>query len=121
VFHAALTSTSFDLGRLPILDVERTLLATVKRFSPTLFWCFPARHIQILRLCMGAAATRCRLLEVFYAANPLRPPTCAGLGGLAADGGFPMAEPGATSLVRRGPSPGPPFHPEATGVASGRT
>ena len=61
-----------DLAALPLLDVERVLLATVEQFRPTLL-VFSWRDIQIYAPVDGRGGNPLQnSFEVFYARNPLK-------------------------------------------------
>ncbi|KZR63681.1 MULTISPECIES: photosystem II high light acclimation radical SAM protein [Prochlorococcus] len=61
-----------DLAALPVLDVERVLLATIDQFRPTLL-VFSWRDIQIYAPVDGRTGNPLQhSFEVFYASNPLR-------------------------------------------------
>ena len=61
-----------DLAALPVLDVERVLLATIDQFRPTLL-VFSWRDIQIYAPGYGRTGNPLQhSFEVFYASNPLR-------------------------------------------------
>ena len=61
-----------DLAALPVLDVQRVLLATVDQFRPTLL-VFSWRDIQIYAPVDGRGGNPLQnSFEVFYARNPLK-------------------------------------------------
>ncbi|NQV11328.1 MAG: B12-binding domain-containing radical SAM protein [Cyanobacteria bacterium] len=107
-----------DLAALPILDVERTLLATVKAFRPTLL-VFSWRDIQIYAPVDGRGGNPLQnSFEVFYAANPLRRLRGA-LGGLRLMAAFYGELWRNLRLVRRGLRQARRFSPEARVVLGG--
>ena len=61
-----------DLASIPILDVERILINTIKRFKPTLI-VFSWRDIQIYAPVDGRGGNPLQnSFEVFYARNPFK-------------------------------------------------
>ena len=107
-----------DLAALPLLDVERVLLATVDAFRPTLL-VFSWRDIQIYAPVDGRGGNPLQnSFEVFYARNPLRRLRGA-LGGLR----LIRTHYGELSrnlrLLRRGLRRARRFHPNARAVLGG--
>jgi radical SAM superfamily enzyme YgiQ (UPF0313 family) len=107
-----------DLAALPLLDVERVLLATVEAFRPTLL-VFSWRDIQIYAPVDGRGGNPLQhSFEAFYARNPLRRLRGA-LGGL----GLMRTHYGELwrnlRLVRRGLRRARRFEPEARAVLGG--
>ena len=107
-----------DLAALPLLDVERVLLATVEAFRPTLL-VFSWRDIQIYAPVDGRGGNPLQhSFEAFYARNPLRRLRGA-LGGL----GLMLTHYGELwrnlRLVRRGLRRARRFQPEARAVLGG--
>ena len=107
-----------DLAALPLLDVERVLLATVEAFRPTLL-VFSWRDIQIYAPVDGRGGNPLQhSFEAFYARNPLRRLRGA-LGGL----GLMRTHYGERwrnlRLVRRGLRRARRFQPEARAVLGG--
>jgi len=107
-----------DLAALPLLDVERVLLATVEAFRPTLL-VFSWRDIQIYAPVDGRGGNPLQhSFEAFYARNPLRRLRGA-LGGL----GLMRTHYGELwrnlRLVRRGLRRARRFQPEARAVLGG--
>jgi radical SAM superfamily enzyme YgiQ (UPF0313 family) len=107
-----------DLAALPLLDVERVLLATVAAFRPTLL-VFSWRDIQIYAPVDGRGGNPLQhSFEVFYARNPLRRLRGA-LGGL----GLMRTHYGELwrnlRLVRRGLRRARRFQPKARAVLGG--
>lgn len=90
-----------DLAALPLLDVERVLLATIEAFRPTLL-VFSWRDIQIYAPVDGRGGNPLQnSFEVFYASNPIRRLRGA-LGGLRLMGAFYGELWRNLRLVRRG-------------------
>jgi radical SAM superfamily enzyme YgiQ (UPF0313 family) len=107
-----------DLAAVPLLDVERVLLATVAAFRPTLL-VFSWRDIQIYAPVDGRGGNPLQhSFEVFYARNPLRRLRGA-LGGL----GLMRTHYGELwrnlRLVRRGLRRARRFQPQARAVLGG--
>ena len=107
-----------DLAALPLLDVERVLLATVNAFRPTLI-VFSWRDIQIYAPVDGRGGNPLQnSFEVFYARNPLRRLRGA-LGGLGLMASFYGELWRNLRLVRRGLRWARRFHPQAMAVLGG--
>jgi len=107
-----------DLAALPLLDVERVLLATVKAFRPTLL-VFSWRDIQIYAPVDGRGGNPLQnSFEVFYAHNPMRRLRGA-LGGLQLMRTHYGELWRNLRLVRRGLRRARRFHPDARAVLGG--
>ena len=107
-----------DLAALPLLDVERVLLATVAAFRPTLL-VFSWRDIQIYAPVDGRGGNPLQhSFEVFYARNPLRRLRGA-LGGLSLMRTHYGELWRNLRLVRRGLRRARRFQPQARAVLGG--
>lgn len=107
-----------DLAALPLLDVERVLLATIEAFRPTLL-VFSWRDIQIYAPVDGRGGNPLQnSFEVFYASNPIRRLRGA-LGGLRLMGAFYGELWRNLRLVRRGLRRARRFQPAARVVIGG--
>ncbi len=107
-----------DLAALPLLDVERVLLATIEAFRPTLL-VFSWRDIQIYAPVDGRGGNPLQnSFEVFYAPNPLHRLRGA-FGGLRLMGAFYGELWRNLRLVRRGLRRARRFHPAARVVIGG--
>ncbi len=107
-----------DLAALPLLDVERVLLATIEAFRPTLL-VFSWRDIQIYAPVDGRGGNPLQnSFEVFYASNPIRRLRGA-LGGLRLMGAYYGELWRNLRLVRRGLRRARRFQPAARVVIGG--
>ena len=107
-----------DLAAVPVLDVERVLLATVEAFRPSLL-VFSWRDIQIYAPVDGRSGNPLQnSFEAFYARNPLRRLRGA-LGGLKLMTGFYGELRRNLRLVRRGLRRARRFSPGARAVLGG--
>lgn len=107
-----------DLAALPLLDVERVLLATIEAFRPSLL-VFSWRDIQIYAPVDGRGGNPLQnSFEVFYASNPLHRLRGA-LGGLRLMGAFYGELWRNLRLVRRGLRRARRFQPTARVVIGG--
>ena len=107
-----------DLAALPVLDVQRVLLATVDQFRPTLL-VFSWRDIQIYAPVDGRGGNPLQnSFEVFYARNPLKRLHGA-LGGLRLMTSHYGELHRNQSLVHKGLSHARRHHPDARAVLGG--
>jgi radical SAM superfamily enzyme YgiQ (UPF0313 family) len=107
-----------DLAALPVLDVERVLLASIDAFRPTLL-VFSWRDIQIYAPVDGRGGNPLQnSFEVFYARNPLRRLRGA-LGGVRLMAAFYGELWRNLRLVRRGLRRARRYHPAARVVLGG--
>jgi len=114
----AMAQQILDLAALPLLDVQRVLLATVEAFRPTLL-VFSWRDIQIYAPVDGRGGNPLQnSFEVFYARNPLRRLRGA-LGGLKLMGAYYGELWRNLALVRRGLRRARRFAPEARALIGG--
>ncbi|MCP9882944.1 B12-binding domain-containing radical SAM protein [Cyanobium sp. Alchichica 3B3-8F6] len=114
----AIPQRILDLAAVPLLDVERVLLATVEQFRPSLL-VFSWRDIQIYAPVDGRGGNPLQnSFEVFYAANPLKRLRGA-LGGLRLMGSFYGELWRNLRLVRRGLKRARRYQPQATAVLGG--
>ncbi len=114
----ALEQRLLDLAALPLLDVERVLLATVEQFRPTLL-VFSWRDIQIYAPVDGRGGNPLQnSFEVFYARNPLKRLRGA-LGGLQLMASHYGELWRNLRLLRRGLRRARRFHPQARAVLGG--
>lgn len=104
-----------DLAAVPLLDVDRVLLATVEAFRPSLL-VFSWRDIQIYAPVDGRGGNPLQhSFEVFYARNPLKRLRGA-LGGLGLMASFYGELWRNLRLVRRGLRRARRFQPQAQAV-----
>ena len=114
----AMAQRILDLAALPLLDVERVLLATVEAFQPTLL-VFSWRDIQIYAPVDGRGGNPLQnSFEVFYARNPLRRLRGA-FGGLKLMAAYYGELWRNLGLVRRGLRRARRFAPEARALIGG--
>jgi len=114
----AMEQRILDLAALPLLDVERVLLATVEAFRPTLL-VFSWRDIQIYAPVDGRGGNPLQnSFEVFYARNPLLRLRGA-LGGLKLMAAYYGELWRNLALVRRGLRRARRFAPEARALIGG--
>jgi hypothetical protein len=114
----AIPQRILDLAAVPLLDVERVLLATVEQFRPSLL-VFSWRDIQIYAPVDGRGGNPLQnSFEVFYAANPIKRLRGA-LGGLRLMGSFYGELWRNLRLVRRGLKRARRYQPQATAVLGG--
>ncbi|MEI6031186.1 MAG: photosystem II high light acclimation radical SAM protein [Synechococcaceae cyanobacterium ELA739] len=114
----AMEQRILDLAALPLLDVERVLLATVQSFQPTLL-VFSWRDIQIYAPVDGRGGNPLQnSFEVFYARNPLLRLRGA-LGGLKLMGAYYGELWRNLALVRRGLRRARRFCPQARALIGG--
>ena len=114
----AMEQRILDLAALPLLDVERVLLATVQSFQPTLL-VFSWRDIQIYAPVDGRGGNPLQnSFEVFYARNPLLRLRGA-LGGLKLMAAYYGELWRNLALVRRGLRRARRFCPEARALIGG--
>ena len=107
-----------DLAAVPLLDVERVLLATIDSFRPTLL-VFSWRDIQIYAPVDGRGGNPLQhSFEVFYARNPLRRLRGA-MGGLRLMAAFYGELWRNLRLLRRGLAAARRFCPDALAVLGG--
>ena len=107
-----------DLAALPLMDVERVLLATIEAFQPSLL-VFSWRDIQIYAPVDGRGGNPLQnSFEVFYARNPLRRLRGA-LGGLRLMTSHYGELWRNLRLLRRGLRRARRFRPEARAVLGG--
>ncbi|MFZ0409155.1 MAG: photosystem II high light acclimation radical SAM protein [Cyanobium sp.] len=114
----AMAQRILDLAALPLLDVERVLLATIEAFRPTLL-VFSWRDIQIYAPVDGRGGNPLQnSFEVFYARNPLLRLRGA-LGGLKLMAAYYGELWRNLALVRRGLRRARRFAPEARALIGG--
>ncbi len=107
-----------DLAAVPLLDVQRLLLAEIERFRPTLL-VFSWRDIQIYAPVDGRGGNPLQnSFEVFYARHPLRRLRGA-LGGLRLMAAYYGELRRNLGLIRRGLRLARRHHPEARAVLGG--
>ncbi len=107
-----------DLAAVPLLDVQRLLLAEIERFRPTLL-VFSWRDIQIYAPVDGRGGNPLQnSFEVFYARHPLRRLRGA-LGGLRLMAAYYGELRRNLGLIRRGLRLARRHHPDARAVLGG--